>query len=361
VSKSRNPVIVAGLVSAALLTVTGCSSSPAATDGTSAAPSADGSTLVVYTNSNSDGRGEWWTDKAKAAGFDIQIVGAGGGDVVNKLVAEKNRPLADVVFGLNNMYFAQLDAEELVTAYTPSWSGEVDASLADTEGDAAYWPLVQQASVLVYDEAAYSAADAPTSWSELATDFAGSYEVPNQAGLGGATTQLIIAGILTEFKDDDGDLGISKEGWETIADLFANGIPAETDVPLLQRMSEGTVTAGQIHTSGILGFEELFDVQVAVVSPSGGVPFAIEQVGIVAGTAKTADAEKFVDWMGSGQVQGEFAAEFDAAPVNEVAVEQANPAALALVAEVEPQDIDYAWASEHMGDWIEKITLEYLQ
>jgi iron(III) transport system substrate-binding protein len=42
-------------------------------------------------------------------------------------------------------------------------------------------------------------------------------------------------------------------------------------------------------------------------------------------------------------------------------VEQANPEALALVSEVEPQDVDYAWASKNMGDWVEKITLEYLQ
>ncbi|MCU1405047.1 MAG: ABC-type Fe3+ transport system, periplasmic component [Glaciihabitans sp.] len=360
-SKTRTPVVIAGLVSAALLTMTGCSSAPSTSDGGTSTPAVDGSTLVVYTNSNSDGRGEWWTEEAQAAGFDIQIVGAGGGDVVNKLVAEKNRPVADVVFGLNNMYFSQLNAEGLVSDYTPSWSDEVDETLGDTEGEAAYWPLVQQASVLIYDEAAYSAADAPTSWTELATDFSGAYEVPNQSGLGGATTQLILAGILSEFKDDDGDLGISDEGWETVAELFANGIPSETDVPLLQRMSDGTVTAGQMYSSGILGFEEQFGVQVAIVAPSEGVPFAIEQVGVVAGTSKAAEAEKFIDWMGSGEVQGEFAAQFDAAPVNEIAVQHANPEALALVTEVKPQDVDYAWASENMGDWVEKITLEYLQ
>lgn len=341
--------------------MTGCSSTAPATDGESAAPSAGGETLVVYTNSNSDGRGEWWTEKAKEAGFDIQVVGAGGGDVVNKLVAEKNRPVADVVFGLNNMYFSQLDADGLISAYTPSWSGEVDETLGDSEGEAAYWPLVQQAIVLVYDEAAYTTADAPTSWTELATDFSGAYEVPNQSGLGGATTQLILAGILADYQDDDGDLGISDEGWETIAELFANGVPAEPDIPLAQRMSEGTVTAGQMYTSGILGFEEQFGVQMAMVSPSEGVPFAVEQVGIVAGGSNTAEAEEFIDWMGSGEVQGEFAAEFDAAPVNEIAAEQANPEALELLSEVEPKDVDYAWASEHMGDWVEKITLEYLQ
>ena len=26
--------------------------------------------LIVYTNSNSDGRGEWWTEQAKQAGFE---------------------------------------------------------------------------------------------------------------------------------------------------------------------------------------------------------------------------------------------------------------------------------------------------
>lgn len=357
---SRTAATAAGFLCLSLLGLTACSSS--ASTGAATDAGAD-STLVVYTNSDSNGRDAWWTAQAAEAGFDIKIVGAGGGDVVNRLEAEKNGPVADVVFGLNNMYFSQLDSDGLVTPYTPAWSKEVDASLGDTDGAAAFWPLVMQATVLVYNPAAYTSTDAPTSWKDLATNpsFAGTYEVVNQSGLGGATTQLILAGILSDYRDDNGDLGVSDKGWDIVSQLFSNGLPAETDVPLFQRMADGTVNGGQIWTSGILGFEEQYGVQATVAQPTEGVPFAIEQVALVAGSKHEDQSQKFIDWMGSGDVQGAFAQKFNAAPVNELAAQQANPKAVEILDGVKHQDIDYAWASEHMGDWIEKITLQYLQ
>ena len=57
-----------------------------------------------------------WPPKAAAAGFKIEIVGAGGADATNKLIAEKNNPVADVAFGLNNMYFSQVKTEGALEA-----------------------------------------------------------------------------------------------------------------------------------------------------------------------------------------------------------------------------------------------------
>lgn len=104
-----------------------------AEEGTASAPAGNAAQeevknekLIVYTNSNSAGRGEWWIEQAKQAGFDIEIVGAGGGDVTNRLIAEKNNPIADVVFGLNNMFFENLKKEDVLIPYVPKWADEVE-------------------------------------------------------------------------------------------------------------------------------------------------------------------------------------------------------------------------------------------
>ncbi|HSN35405.1 MAG TPA: ABC transporter substrate-binding protein, partial [Arthrobacter sp.] len=111
----RLKTMVAGAVAVALLSGCGAgaaapAASEAATGPAAVAPSGppSGETLIVYTNSNGEGRGEWLTAKAAEAGFKIEIVGAGGADATNKLIAEKNNPIADVAFGLNNMYFEQV-------------------------------------------------------------------------------------------------------------------------------------------------------------------------------------------------------------------------------------------------------------
>jgi hypothetical protein len=45
---------------------------------------------------------------------------------MNRLLAEKANPIADVVFGLNQVYFEKLKAEKVLAASTPSWADKVD-------------------------------------------------------------------------------------------------------------------------------------------------------------------------------------------------------------------------------------------
>ena len=53
----------------------------------------------------------------------------------------------------------------------------------------------------------------------------------------------VLAGILTRFTDPNGDLGISEEGWNNIAEYYKHGVPNESGVDLygsdLQRPEPG--------------------------------------------------------------------------------------------------------------------------
>lgn len=250
---SKRMPFVALTVSAALL-LTACGGS--STESEAGSTAGAGEPLVVYTNSNSEGRGEWLQEKAKAAGFEIEIVGAGGADATNKLVAEKNNPVADVVYGLNNVYYEQLKSEDVLEPYTPAWSSEVDEALADPGEEKAYWPLVEQAIVLAYNADAVSEADAPEDWTDLWTEDEYKDRYERVSGMGAATTQLVMAGILSRYKDDSGDLGVSDEGWQQIEQYFQNGVPAVTDLDLFARFAEGEVDFGQMPSSSIPGREE---------------------------------------------------------------------------------------------------------
>ncbi|ADX74952.1 extracellular solute-binding protein [Pseudarthrobacter phenanthrenivorans] len=350
--------LVAAAVAATLLA--GCgggSATPAASGDASSAPAASGETLVVYTNSNGEGRGEWVTAKAAEAGFKIEIVGAGGADATNKLIAEKNNPIADVAFGLNNMYFSQITAEGALEPYEPSWAGDVDKSLSDGE---TYWPLVKQAILLGYNSDKISKDNAPRDWTDLWTkdEFKDRYE--RVTGLGTATAQLVFAGILSRYRDDSGDLGISDEGWKQVEQYFQNGSPAVAKTDLFARIASGEVDMGQMPSSIIAEREKSFKVNVEAVVPSVGVPLAVEQIALVKGTKKEEQAKKFIDWFGSAEVQGEFAKQFNSMPVNKGAEAQANPEVVDFFANLKQQDIDWEFVQENMGAWVEKIELEYM-
>jgi iron(III) transport system substrate-binding protein len=351
--------LVAAAVAVTLLAGCGAgAASPAASGGSSPAPAGgSGETLVIYTNSNGEGRGDWVTAKAAEAGFKIEIVGAGGADATNKLIAEKNNPIADVAIGLNNMYFSQIKAEDALEPYEPAWAGDVDKELGDGE---TYWPLVKQAILLGYNSDKISKDAAPQDWTDLWTKDGLKARYERVTGLGTATAQLVFAGILSRYRDDAGDLGISDEGWKQVEQYFQNGSPAVAKTDLFARIASGEVDMGQMPSSIIAEREKSFNVNVETVIPSVGVPLAVEQIALVKGSKRQEQAQKFIDWFGSADVQGEFAQQFNSMPVNKAAEAKANPEVVTFFADLKQQDIDWEFVQENMGAWVEKIELEYM-
>ena len=167
--------------------------------------------------------------------------------------------------------------------------------------------------------------------------------------------------MLSRFRDDAGDLGVSDEGWKQIEDFFANGSPAVEGKDLFARMSDDEVDMGQMWTSGLPAFEEEYGIDADVARPSVGVPYAVEQVALVKGTKNQEQAEKFINWFGSGEVQAEWSKEFGSMPANEKAIAQADPEIVEFHESLQQQDIDWDFVREHNSDWMEKIELQYLK
>lgn len=351
---SRRSVLAAGIAIAAV-TVVGCSSQ-SGTEGESGG-GAGGETLVIYSNSVADGRGDWLAEQAAAEGFDLQFVDLGGGDIQNRLIQEKNNPLADVVFGLNNVYFEKIKAEGVLEAYTPSWSGEVDQAMGDADGQ--FWPIVREPIMLVCGDDAYPAgAGGPSDWPDLWTDpaYQGLYEVPNN--MGGATTQMVLTGIVSRFRDDGGELGISDEGWQNVSDYFANGKPAVQGEDLFARIAAGEVNCGQMWLAGKFSREDEYGITTTAVHPSVGVPMVFQHVALVAGSSRSQTAQEFIDWFGSAELQGAWSTEFGTAPTNTAA--EGDPTAVEFTDSFTAQDIDWEFVARNIDQWVEKVELDYL-
>lgn len=316
--------------------------------------------LIVYTNSNSDGRGEWLIEKAKSAGFDIELVGAGGADLTNRLIAEKNNPTADVVYGLNNMLYEKLKKENVLTSYVPAWAGEVEKGLNDPEGY--YHGLVKQAILLGYNPEVFTPETAPKDWTDLYKNdaYKGKYEAPTL--LGQITPQLVVAGILTRYQDANGDLGISAEGWNEIQQLYDNGVRAIEGEDSYGNLASGKTPLIPVVVPGSLSKKvQQYQVEAGLASPEIGVPMIVEQVAIVSGTDNKETAERFVEWMGTAEVQGEFAKQFNAMPANTAAAEQANESVKKMYASLKAQPMDWGFVSDNIGLWVEKIELQIMK
>ncbi|WP_040167466.1 extracellular solute-binding protein [Microbacterium gorillae] len=347
------------VLAASALALTACSAG-GSSDGSTAGSGSGGSgdPLVVYSNSVSDGRGEWLTDAAKKAGFEIQFVDLGGADVMNRLIAEKANPVADVVFGLNQVYYEKLDAQGVLADSKPSWADKVDAE--QFGNGKTYWPIVREPVMLVYNPEALSGAEVPTDWPDLWTKkgLSGRYETP--AELGGATTQMVLSGILTRYADEKGDLGISDEGWNAVKQYFKNGNRAVEGEDLYARIAAGEVDAGQMWLAGKAMRDEQYGLKTEAVHPKIGVPMVAQSVAVVKGTKHEESAQKFLDWFGGAESQAAWSKQFFTAPMNEDAIADANADAVKQTDSFETQEVDWAFVATNIDAWVEKVTLEYL-
>jgi len=313
-------------------------------------------TLIVYTNSNSDGRGEWVIEKAKEAGFNIELVTAGGGEVTNRLISEKANPIADVVYGLNHIFFEQLQAQDVIIPYVPKWADEIEAGINDPDGY--YHGLVKQALILAYNPEFVDSDKIPSSYLDLGNDgkYAGIYQARDD--LSAATAKVIVASILSQFRDDNGEFGVSKEGWEFMKRYFDNGVQIPEGENYFSIFASGMAPIGTIISGELTAKSEQYGATPEFIYPEVGTPLVVEGIAVVKGTKKEKLAQEFIDWFGSAEVQGEFAETFGAVPANTKATDKINDNLKEIFSNIKGQDIDWEFVSNNIDAWVEKLELE---
>lgn len=344
----------AGLLAAALILA--CAAGFAA----EGRPGADRSQqLVVYSNSVSEGRGDWLREKAAEAGFNLAFVDVGGGALTERLIAEKNNPMCDVFFGLNGMSFVRLEREDIMIPYVPSWASEVDMSLASKDG--LYHPIVIQPLVMVYNTDVYDKSTAPNDWFQLGADprFNGKHTIH---AMNGATCQTILSSMLVRYRDDNGLYGVSEEGWEGMRKYIASSHLAAPGEDFFGNVLNESLPISQLWGSGLLQrYDELKVTNVDYAEPAVGSPFIVEQVAIAKGTTKPELAKDFIDWFGGAELQAAWARRFGTIPAHAGALGATSERAQEMLRRLRPQPMDWAFIADNIEYWLEKIQLEFVQ
>ncbi len=315
--------------------------------------------LILYTNSGDAGRGEWLTEQAAKQGFTIQIVHAGGGDTANRLIAERNNPIADVAFGLSILNYEDFKSKDMLVQYVPVWADEVDSTMRDPEGY--YHGIVKQAIVLVYNPDVYTEETAPKDWPDLwqNPEYHGKYSA---FGLGGGTSRVVLSSIAVRYLDPEGELGISEEGWAEIAQYVKNAYWLPEGEDFIRNLIDQKVPMTMLWGSGVISKQTEYDVTFGIMTPEIGIPYVVEQVAILKGTKHLETAKAFVDWFGSAEVQAAWAQKFGSSPANNIAMESALDETRTLDALLsKSQKIDWAVVQKYIDLWVEKIELEYME
>ncbi len=124
-------------------------------------------TIVVYSPQGGDERGVFIAARAKeATGHDVKFLAAGGGELLDRIMAEKANPQADVVLGLVPQAMYRLKGEGVFLAHVPSWAGGLDPVFKDKDGQ--FHMFWQTPIVVAYAADKMAGLPAPKSWLDLA-------------------------------------------------------------------------------------------------------------------------------------------------------------------------------------------------
>ncbi|MCU9849045.1 putative 2-aminoethylphosphonate ABC transporter substrate-binding protein [Defluviimonas sp. WL0024] len=211
------------------------------------------------------------------------------GVITAKLLAEKNNPQADVVWGLAATSLLVLKTEGMLEPYAPAGLDALDPRFRDADNPPSWVGMDAWVAAICFNtvEGEKLGLTAPTSWADLTKpEYAGHVVMPNPASSG--TGFLDVSSWLQMFGEE--------KGWEYMDALHAN-IGAYThsgSKPCKMAAAGETVIGVSFAFRGAKSKAE--GAPIDIIVPSEGIGWDMESTAIVAGTANAEAAQTLVDW-----------------------------------------------------------------
>jgi len=192
------------------------------------------------------------------------------------------------------------------------------------------------------------------------SDYQGKYTIPSD--FGGTTNRAIVASILGQYLDEDGELGVSDEGWEAMQQFIDNGVQTPEGEDKYINMMEGTTPITFDSASIIISTMQDMETEPNLMYFENGQPSNVNEVGVVKNDNPEVLAEslRLADFLGSAEFMGPFASEFGNIVTNEGATDQMTDASTEIYNNYTEQDLDWDTINSNLDDWIAKIELEMM-
>lgn len=221
------------------------------------------------------------------------------GIVTAKLLAEKNNPQADVVWGLAASSLLVLKSEGMLEPYAPKGVEKLDPRFVDTDVPPSWTGMDAWVAAVCFNttEAAKLGIPVPTSWEDLTKpEFAGHVVMPNPASSG--TGFFDVSGWIQTFGED--------KAWDYMDRLHKNIATYTHSGSKPCKMAGAGETVAGISFAFRGAKTKGEGAPIDVILPSEGVGWDMESTGIIAGTANPEAAKTLVDWTVSPAAMKEY-------------------------------------------------------
>ncbi|OLB18590.1 MAG: hypothetical protein AUH12_01960 [Gemmatimonadetes bacterium 13_2_20CM_69_8] len=228
---------------------------------------------------------------------DVRWLDMGSQEVYDRLRSERANAQADVWFGGPATIFARGAHDSLLEPFRPTWAGAIGPH-GRGPGDR-YFAAYETPAVIVYAEQAVKPEEAPRDWDDL-LDPRWKGKVLIRDPLASGTMRAVWGMIIERGLKHTGD---TAAGFQWLRRLDAQTKEYVLNGPLLDQKivrQEGLVTIWDL--PDIL-LNRRDGLQLGYVFPKSGTPVIEDAIGVVRGARHRAQADAFVEYVGSVEAQ----------------------------------------------------------
>ncbi len=242
-------------------------------------------------------------------GITVEIISAGTGELVKRIESEKENPYADVLFG--GTYTQYLANKDLFETYVSKEDANVVEEYRNTEGYVTY--TVLDGSVLIVNKELTKGITIESYADLLKPELKGKIATADPANSSSAFAQLTnILLAMSPDKDYMNDVA-----WDYVAELIKqwDGKIQSGSSSVYKSVVDGEMWVGLTYEDPIAKLVKDGATNIEIVYPKEGSVFLPAGSGIVKGAKNLENAQLFIDFLLSEEVQNIFGQELTNRPV----------------------------------------------
>ncbi|MFB5763930.1 ABC transporter substrate-binding protein [Paenibacillus medicaginis] len=328
------------ILTSVLLTACGSDTGTStATDASNAAADSDSGTLTIYSPNAAEINNPIIKEFQERTGITVDLITGGTGELLKRVQAESGNPLGDVFWAGGADSLASYSEY-----FEPYKTSEYDNLLPNYVDESNTWtPFNALPMVITYNKEIVSEQDLPKSWEDLLKPkWKGQIAFADPSKSGSSYTQAVT--MLTAFGRDN------EKGWDFVKKLVANmDGKILSGSSLVQRaVPDGEFALGITLEDAALRYIE-GGSQIGIIYPEEGTSAVPDGAAIIKGTKHLNEAQQFIDFVVSKDVQELVQDEFKRRSIRK----DVDPVeGLPQTADIKLVDYDFKWASDHKDEVI---------